>query len=115
MNLNQARYLQSGWDGYQAPAPSDLAISSASKIIEQFHFFKPSSTEPCADGGITIQYTNGRKSLFIDCYNSGEICWAYNPDHTSKSVYGELSLCNYNQLEQLWNLLREESYRTGTR
>ena len=72
MTLNSLRDLPDNWSLDGAAKPNDAAIQNANKILEAINR-KPSELRPSVDAGVYIQYRQGHLSVFVECYNDGEI------------------------------------------
>jgi hypothetical protein len=74
--LNAAMKVQQGWDGYNAPPPSQEAFQLARLVLNSLEVAhqKPAQILPNGEGGITFihQREDGR-TAYIECYNTNEI------------------------------------------
>jgi hypothetical protein len=67
--------FKTGWDGYDAPAPSDAAVAVTLKVLSQLQSsssLNPYSVLPSADGGVGISF-RGRheKRAVLEMLNDG--------------------------------------------
>jgi hypothetical protein len=82
-----------GWDGYDAPKPSDDSINQGIALLNKIKEagLSPSSVLPSADGGIGISFRgqNGRRAL-LEISNDGSASYAiYGKGHPR--LVGEFS------------------------
>ena len=67
--------LKSNWDSYGAPAPSEVAVENAVRILEHMRPFDltVASMVPSAEGGIGFCFVKDDRYADIECSNDGEI------------------------------------------
>lgn len=88
--MSAFKSLPRGWDGYDAPAPSGLAIETASRLAQAFDesFLSPSRIAPSVVGGVglTFRNTQGRK-VYIEIYNDARVYAMFSdPDESPEIV-----------------------------
>lgn len=73
--LDSLSQLQEGWDGYDAPKPSESAVSEAREMLEKMQeaLVKPFRVSAAADGGIAFSFiSTSDKRAQVEVLNSGE-------------------------------------------
>jgi len=73
--LDKLCQLQAGWDGYEAPKPSEKAVSEAREVLERMQeaLVTPHWIAASADGGVAFSFAAlGNKRAQIEILNSGE-------------------------------------------
>ncbi len=77
MNNDLKRFakLQSGWDGYDADAPNEVAIFWCEELIKILvkDKFIPKGLTPSVEGGVGVYFEEGDKYADIECLNNGAI------------------------------------------
>ena len=65
--------LETGWDSYEAPAPSAEVISAAEGFLEFLRNAEnaPTRLTPSAVGGVAFSFRNGTKEAFVEFRNTG--------------------------------------------
>jgi hypothetical protein len=73
--LMELSTLKSNWDSYGAPAPNDVALHNAIRILELMHPFDLAiaSIVPSAEGGIGFCFAKEERYADIESTNGGEI------------------------------------------
>jgi hypothetical protein len=74
--LNSFRALTTGWNGYDAPAPSERALAAAESFLEALQLFEtqPSRVGPSAIGGVGITLRRRGRKAYFEFYNDGNAC-----------------------------------------
>lgn len=74
-NLAEMRMLQEGWNGYTAPPPSLLAISTARRFLFAAHAgeISPQRVAPSVVGGVGITFRRIGRKCYVEFYNSGHV------------------------------------------
>lgn len=67
--------LQTGWNGYSAPAPSGAAIKTAKLFLAQLQSkdLRPDRIKPAAVGGIGVTFRKDRRKSYVEFYNNGTV------------------------------------------
>jgi hypothetical protein len=86
--LQSFRDLTRGWNGYDAPAPSDAAFASAEAFLDalQRAGSVPSRLAPSVVGGIGITLRNGDRKVYFEFYNAGRVCALFSDGETDPQV-----------------------------
>lgn len=73
--LSSMSRLKSGWNGYTAPAPSQLAIATARNFVSALLREKqtPNRVAPSAVGGVGITERRADKQVYVEFYNDGRV------------------------------------------
>lgn len=73
--LTQLRDLEAGWDGYNAEAPSRLAIENSERLLSYLiqNNFLPDQVMASVEGGIAMPYIRGNIHVGFECCNDGDI------------------------------------------
>jgi hypothetical protein len=68
--------LQTGWDGYCAPPPSDRAVSAARLFLDAMRREGSAPTRIAASsvGGVAITVGCGDRLVYVEFYNDGATC-----------------------------------------
>ena len=87
--LSQFATLKEDWDSYGAPAPNQIAIALAHKILEALAEVdsNPPTIDPSAEGGICLSFRFGDRYGDIECLNSGEVLAAISNGGTGTEVW----------------------------
>ena len=82
--------LGEGWNGYDAPAPSELSRETAKRFLSQLgQRGEPARVAPSAEGGVGVTHRAGRRRVYVEFFNDGEVCALFSDDDSppvSKSV-----------------------------
>lgn len=72
--LSSLKMLESGWDSYSAPKPSDSAINATEQALQDLRrlYAEPAAVMPSADGGVGICFVKGRRLAQVEFLNNGE-------------------------------------------
>jgi hypothetical protein len=73
--LDRLTYLDVGWDGYGAPAPTLQAVHEAREVLRQLQeeLITPQRLSASAEGGIAFSFkASGDRRAQIEILNSGE-------------------------------------------
>ncbi|HYV38924.1 MAG TPA: hypothetical protein VE988_24785 [Gemmataceae bacterium] len=73
LKLDSYASLPFGWNSYQAPAPSAVAIRNAKALVISTiaDSVVPERVEPSAMGGVGITFANDHREAVIEFYNDG--------------------------------------------
>jgi len=73
--LRLMRQLHTGWNGYDAEPPSELALANAEQLLEAMEReqFPPTRVAPSVVGGVGITRRNGEKRVYVEFYNDGRV------------------------------------------
>jgi hypothetical protein len=71
--LDRISHLGADWDSYGAEAPAADAIQASKKILEELagDLILPSTIAPSAEGGISIYFMTGQRTVYVESYNQG--------------------------------------------
>jgi hypothetical protein len=80
--------LREGWNGYDAPAPSKEAISTAETFVDLLvrEKYEPRRLAPSVIGGVGVTRRRHDKSVYIEFYNDGKKVFALFSDDVSEPV-----------------------------
>jgi hypothetical protein len=85
--LDQLNQLKQGWNGYDAPAPSHQAVTTAKEFLTQLvnvpGSIEPSRVAPSSVGGVGITCKKRDRRVYIEFFNDGEVCVLFS-DNTSE-------------------------------
>ena len=73
-HLSSLRKLAHNWDSYGAPAPNQVAIANAARVLNSLQYFELSIARilASAEGGVGICFVQGDSYADIECSNEGE-------------------------------------------
>jgi len=73
--LSELARIGSNWDTYGAPAPNEVALESAVRILEHMNPFDLmlASIVPSAEGGVGFCFSSGDRYADIESSNDGDI------------------------------------------
>ena len=65
--------IQTDWDSYGAEPPSADAIRASQEILEDLAEAQilPSTIVPSAEGGVSIYFMTGNRTVYVESYNQG--------------------------------------------
>jgi hypothetical protein len=65
--------MEGNWDSYGAEPPGANAIRAAKEILEEFAGAQilPSTIVPSAEGGVSIYFMTGHRTVYVENYNQG--------------------------------------------
>jgi hypothetical protein len=71
--LDRISNLERGWDSYGAEPPGANAISASKEILRELAgaLILPSTIVPSAEGGVSIYFMAGHRTVYIETYNQG--------------------------------------------
>jgi hypothetical protein len=71
--LDQISNLGRDWDSYGAEPPGANAIRASKEILEELagSLILPSTIVPSAEGGVSIYFMTGRRTVYVESYNQG--------------------------------------------
>jgi hypothetical protein len=82
--LEQLSSLSQGWNGYDAPPPSNGAINTAKGFLT--HLLGgdkgPSRLAPSAVGGVGITHKNNNRRVYVEFFNDGGACVLFSDNET---------------------------------
>jgi hypothetical protein len=80
--------LREGWNGYEAPAPSKAAISTAETFVDLLvrEKYEPRRLAPSVVGGVGVTRRQDNKSVYVEFYNDGKKVFALFSDDLSEPV-----------------------------
>ena len=75
IKLSKMKNLRSGWNGYSAPVPSEIAILTARGFISSLIRGRqePKRVTPSAVGGVGVTQRNANKKVFVEFFNDGKV------------------------------------------
>lgn len=75
-SLERMPLLHEGWNGYSAPAPSRVAITTAEMFLSSLLTLglEPTRLAPSAVGGVGITHKKNGHKVYLEFYNSGDVC-----------------------------------------
>ena len=73
--LNELSQVKDGWNGYDAPAPTEAAIAAARTFLSALETARilPSRVAPSVVGGIGITKRTGARKVYVEFRNDGRI------------------------------------------
>ena len=73
LELHRISNLEADWDSYGAEAPSATAIRASQEVLEELAgaLILPSTIVPSAEGGVSIYFMTGDRTVYIENYNQG--------------------------------------------
>lgn len=71
--LDRISNMERDWDSYGAEPPSADAIHASKKILEELAgaLILPSTIVPSAEGGVSIYFITGHRTVYVESYNQG--------------------------------------------
>src|SRR5579859_6089713 len=71
--LDRISDMERNWDSYGAEPPGANAIRASKEILEEIAgaLILPSTIVPSAEGGVSIYFMTGRRTVYIENYNQG--------------------------------------------
>lgn len=71
--LHRISNIQTDWDSYGAEPPSADAIRASQEILEDLAEAQilPSTIVPSAEGGVSIYFMTGNRTVYVESYNQG--------------------------------------------
>ncbi len=71
--LDRISKMETDWDSYGAAPPSDTAIRASREILAELAdaLILPSTIVPSAEGGVSIYFMTGRRTVYVETYNEG--------------------------------------------
>jgi hypothetical protein len=82
MKFVQLGKLKAGWNGYNAPAPSEKAIRTAESFVGTLlrEKYEPRRLAPSAVGGVGVTQRKGDRSVYVEFYNDGRVLALFSDD-----------------------------------
>lgn len=73
--LDSLRFMRKGWDGYDAPPPTDRAIRLAQSFISRLleEKYEPSRLAPSVIGGVGVTHRSERRKVYVEFFNDGKV------------------------------------------
>jgi hypothetical protein len=71
--LDRISNMGRDWDSYGAKPPSANAISASKEILAELAgaLILPSTIVPSAEGGVSIYFMTGNRTVYVESYNQG--------------------------------------------
>jgi hypothetical protein len=71
--LDQISNMERDWDSYGAEPPGANAVRASKEILEELAgaLILPSTIVPSAEGGVSIYFMTGRRTVYVESYNQG--------------------------------------------
>jgi len=71
--LHRISNMEPGWDSYGAEPPQANAITASEEILEELAgaLILPSTIVPSAEGGVSIYFMTGNRTVYVESYNQG--------------------------------------------
>jgi hypothetical protein len=71
--LDRISNMERDWDSYGAEPPSADAVRASKEILEELAgaLILPSTIVPSAEGGVSIYFMTGRRTVYVESYNQG--------------------------------------------
>ena len=88
MKFVQLSRLHDGWNGYDAPAPSEKAIRTAERFVDTLlrEKYEPRRLAPSAVGGVGVTQRKGNRSVYVEFYNDGRVLALFSDDVSEPEV-----------------------------
>jgi hypothetical protein len=88
MKFVQLSKLQDGWNGYDAPAPSEKARRTAESFVDTLlkEKYEPRRLAPSAVGGVGVTQRKGNRSVYVEFYNDGRVLALFSDDVSEPQV-----------------------------
>lgn len=104
--LEEMRDLEPGWNGYNAPVPSPLAIEYAAQFLRALHCvdYRPVRIGPSVMGGVGITFLSDWLEVFVEIYNNGDIYAMFSDD---RDVEKDPQVIPYSDSNGFTDLLHE--------
>jgi hypothetical protein len=80
--------LKDGWNGYNAPAPSEQARLTARCFVDILlkEKYEPRRLAPSAVGGVGVTQRKGNRSVYVEFYNDGRVLALFSDDVSEPEV-----------------------------
>ena len=75
--FEELKTLRQGWDSYDAPPPSAIAIANARRFVE-LAARKPERIAPSAVGGVGVSHRENGRKVYTEFYNDGRVYALYS-------------------------------------
>jgi hypothetical protein len=91
--LDRMSNMESNWDSYGADPPASNAIRASREILDELAgaLILPTTIVPSAEGGVSIYFMTGYRTVYIETYNSGSQALVMY-DQTGKTEVLEIGL-----------------------
>jgi hypothetical protein len=79
--------MKRGWDSYGAETPDGNAVRASREILQELAgaLILPSTIVPSAEGGVSIYFMTGHRTVYIESYNQGsQTLVMYDQDGTAE-------------------------------
>ena len=109
MALRELRTLKSGWNGYDAPAPSNRARDGAHKLLDALRTedLRPSHMGPSVSGGVGFTFENDEWEFIIEYLNNGVVLTTIIDERDQDAELGVSVLESHRPEEEIIDTLRE--------
>jgi hypothetical protein len=86
--LHRISGMETGWDSYGAEPPSAEAIRASQEILQDLagDLILPSMIVPSADGGVSIYFMAGDRTVYVESYNHGSQALVMYDQHGNTEV-----------------------------
>ncbi len=103
----QLSKLRDGWNGYNAPAPSEKAIRTAQSFVDMLlrEKYEPKRLSPSAVGGVAVTQRSREKKVYVEFFNDGTV-FALFSDGNSEPISKEV-IPGYQSFKALVKEMRE--------
>jgi len=87
-DLRSIRRFSQGWDTYAAPAPNDIAVENAARILRflDAEVLIRARVLPSAEGGVGIAFVNQDRYADLECSNDGDILGVRYTGHQAPTL-----------------------------
>jgi hypothetical protein len=85
--LDRISNMKRGWDSYGAEPPDGNAVRASREILQELAgaLILPSTIVPSAEGGVSIYFMTGHRTVYIESYNQGsQTLVMYDQDGTAE-------------------------------
>lgn len=85
--LDRISKMERDWDSYGAEPPDANAVRASKEILEELagSLILPSTIVPSAEGGVSIYFMTGHRTVYIESYNQGsQTLVMYDQDGTAE-------------------------------
>ena len=99
--------LKDGWNGYDAPAPSEQARLTARSFVDILlkEKYEPKRVSPSAVGGVAVTQRKNNRKVYVEFFNDGTV-FALFSDGSSEPVSKEI-VPGYQSFKNLVKEMRE--------
>jgi len=83
--------LKKGWCENADPPSSESCVNALTVLsVYRNEDFYPTRVVPTVMGGVAISVRLGNRKLFVECYNTGKICYLMAADNSDEMTTGEV-------------------------